>query len=71
LVPDYNAVIDELFSAPGNGITVTPPDFFVYFSSIDPGTGHFRYEDEFATPLHPNGVRYQAMADLWFENLTR
>lgn len=29
------------------------------------------YEDMFATPLHPNGFGYQAMADLWFENLTR
>ena len=53
VIEDYNAVIDELFSDPRNGITVTPPDFFAYFSSIDPGTGRFRYRMSLRHPCIP------------------
>jgi len=53
----YNAVIDELALA--NGIEVAPPDFYSYFEQ--------HYPDEFFDPLHPNGVGYQSMADLWFD----
>jgi len=53
----YNAVIDELAFA--NGIEVAPPDFYSYFEQV--------YPNEFKDSLHPNGVGYQSMADLWFD----
>ena len=56
-IQQYNAVIDELVLA--NGIEVVPPDFYSYFEQV--------YPDEFADALHPNGLGYQSMADLWFD----
>ena len=70
LVREYNLVINELKSDSSNGITVVPPDFYTYFGSIDPGTGRYRYEDQYGDNLHPNGVGYQSMAQLWLEALT-
>ena len=55
----YNAVIDELVAS--NGIAVVPPDFYAYFNA---------HQDEFSEPLHPNGVGYQSMANLWFNALS-
>jgi lysophospholipase L1-like esterase len=53
-IQEYNAVIDDLVVA--NGISVTPPDFYTYFKN---------HQGEFADGLHPNGVGYQSMANLW------
>jgi YD repeat-containing protein len=53
-IQEYNAVIDELVSV--NGISVTPPDFYTYFKN---------HQDELADGLHPNGIGYQSMANLW------
>ena len=50
----YNQVIDELVAA--NGITVSPPDFYGWFQA---------YPDQLFDLLHPNGVGYQSMAELW------
>jgi lysophospholipase L1-like esterase len=50
----YNQVIDELVAA--NGISVPPPDFYGWFLT---------HQGEFADALHPNGVGYQSMANLW------
>ena len=58
LIAEYNAVIDELVAA--NGIPVTPPNFFSYFQA---------HRDEFSDDLHPNGIGYQSMAELWFNSL--
>ena len=54
LVQEYNQVIDELIAA--NGILVPAPDFYTYFAS---------HTGEFSDDLHPNGVGYQSMANLW------
>jgi lysophospholipase L1-like esterase len=70
LIKEYNQVIDELVSDPLNNITVTPPDFYNYFKEIDPATASPRYEDQYADNLHPNGIGYQSMAQLWFEEIT-
>jgi lysophospholipase L1-like esterase len=70
-IREYNQVIDELVADPLNGIVVIPPDFYAYFSYFDPVTNRFRYEDEYATFLHPNGIGYQSMADLWYQALTQ
>jgi lysophospholipase L1-like esterase len=51
---EYNQVIDELVAA--NGISVTPPDFYVWFEA---------HQTQLVDPLHPNGVGYQSMANLW------
>jgi lysophospholipase L1-like esterase len=71
LIKEYNQVIDELVNDPSNAITVQPPDFYNYFKDIDPFTGNPRYLDQYADNLHPNGLGYQSMANLWFDALTR
>jgi lysophospholipase L1-like esterase len=71
LIREYNQVIDELVNDPSNAITVAPPDFYNYFKSIDPVTGNPRYTDQYADNLHPNGLGYQSMANLWFDALTQ
>jgi len=52
---EYNAAIGELVAE--NGITVSPPDFYALFQS---NTSLLN-----ADGLHPNGVGYQSMANLW------
>jgi lysophospholipase L1-like esterase len=61
LVQEYNLVIDELVAA--NSIPVTPPDFHAYFATHS-GT-------EYSDTLHPNGLGYKSMANLWFQALTQ
>ena len=61
-IQKYNQVVDELRSA--NGITAAAPDFYAYFDSTD-STGHLRYETQYFDNLHPNGIGYQSVADLW------
>ena len=51
----YNAAIDEL--ATTNGIKVVPPDFYTHFEA--------NYLTEMYDAIHPNGLGYQSMADLW------
>jgi lysophospholipase L1-like esterase len=60
LIRDYNTVIDALAEANGLGIAPIDPDFYAYFSAN---------QDEFTDNLHPDGVGYQSMADLWFNAL--
>ena len=50
----YNEVIDELVTE--NGILVTPPPFFEYFK---------HHTERLVDGIHPDGVGYQAMANLW------
>jgi lysophospholipase L1-like esterase len=66
-IRDYNEVVLELAHA--NGITLSFPDFYAYFTEENPETGRFRYEEEFADNLHPNGLGYQSMARLWKESI--
>jgi lysophospholipase L1-like esterase len=63
VVQDYNIVIDELVSDSHNRITVTPPDFYTYFST--------RYWSEYSDQFHPNGTGYQSMANLWYQALNQ
>jgi lysophospholipase L1-like esterase len=63
MIQEFNAVIDELVMDPSNGINVVPPDFYSYFE--------INYPTEYATWVHPNGIGYQSMADLWFQALTQ
>jgi lysophospholipase L1-like esterase len=58
IIQEYNIVIDELISS--NGITVVPPDFYTYYEN---------HQTEMSDDLHPNGIGYQAMANLWFNAL--
>jgi len=51
---EYNKVIDELVDE--NNISVTPPPFFEYFK---------HHPEQQADSIHPDGVGYQAMANLW------
>lgn len=71
LIKEYNQVVDELVNDPSNAITMPPPDFYNYFKDIDPVTGNPRYVDQYADNLHPNGLGYQSMANLWFDALTQ
>ena len=70
-IQEFNAVIDELIAQPSNGISVAPPDFYAYFSYYNETTNRFRYEDEYSTNYHPNGIGYNSMANLWFQALTQ
>ena len=70
-IKEYNQVIDELVNDLSNHITVIPPNFYNYFKEVDPVTGNPRYKDQFSDNLHPNGIGYQSMAELWFEALTQ
>jgi lysophospholipase L1-like esterase len=54
----YNQVIDELVAE--NNIGVVPPDFYGYFQN---------HQNEFFDDLHPNGIGYQSMGNLWFNAL--
>jgi lysophospholipase L1-like esterase len=58
-IQNYNLVIDELFF--DNGIMIIPPDFYSYFQS-HPG--------ELDDGIHPNGMGYRSMADMWFAALS-
>jgi len=59
-IQEYNLVIDELFF--DNSMLVIPPDFYTYFQ-LNP--------DELGSDgIHPTGIGYQSMADLWFTALT-
>jgi lysophospholipase L1-like esterase len=69
LIREYNQVIDELISDPGNSIVVPAPDFYGYFGQYDSGTGRYIYETQYFDNLHPNGFGYQSMGDLWFDSL--
>ena len=71
LIKEYNEVIDEFVNDPSNFISISPPDFYDFFKTVDPSTGNPRYEDQYADNLHPNGIGYQSMADLWFDALTQ
>jgi len=53
-VQEYNAVIDEL--AAENGLTISPPDFYTLFQAMNLLS---------TDGLHPNGLGYQSMANLW------
>ncbi|HEY3242238.1 MAG TPA: DUF2341 domain-containing protein, partial [Phycisphaerae bacterium] len=61
LIKQYNQVIDELRSIAANNITVVPPDLYTYFAA--------HYTTEYYDYIHPNGIGYQSMANLWFNAL--
>ena len=67
LIKDYIDIIDHGL----NNISLPSPDFYSYFSSRDPITGNYRYQDQYADNLHPNGEGYRSMAKLWFEALSQ
>jgi lysophospholipase L1-like esterase len=54
LYQTYNQVIDQLVAE--NNITVIPPDFYTWFQN---------HQNQFSDDLHPNGIGYQSMANLW------
>jgi lysophospholipase L1-like esterase len=58
LILEFNAVVDELIAIPGNNITIAAPDFYTYFWT--------NYTAEYFDNIHPNGVGYQSMGNLWF-----
>jgi lysophospholipase L1-like esterase len=60
LIAEYNQVVEELVQE--NGIAVSPPDFFSYFQANP---------NEFSDKLHPNGLGYRSMAELWFHSLQK
>ena len=62
-IREYNRVIDELVANPANDITVTPPDLYGYFL--------INYANEYSDQIHPNGLGYRSIADLWNEALTQ
>jgi lysophospholipase L1-like esterase len=57
LIRQYNQAIDQIVANTANHITVTPPDFYGYFSQ--------NWQTQYSDVLHPNGVGYQSMANLW------
>ncbi len=69
LIREYADVIDELIADSDNNIAMTAPDFYNFFNEVDPATGNLRYIDQYFDNLHPNGIGYQSMAELWFQKL--
>lgn len=63
LIQEYNQVIDELVANPANNIVTPPPDFHTYFAT--------HYPSEYWDNIHPNGIGYQSMSNLWFQVLTQ
>ena len=61
LIQEYNQVVDELFAANTN-IEFTPPDFYSYFEINHP--------TEYFDNVHPNGIGYRSMAQIWNDILT-
>jgi lysophospholipase L1-like esterase len=59
LYQGYNQAINELVAA--NNITVIPPDFYTWFQN--------NQNQLQSDGLHPNGIGYQSMANLWFNAL--
>jgi lysophospholipase L1-like esterase len=59
IIQDYNIVIDYLMTQIGNGMAA--PDFYNFFRSN---------QDQFSDNIHPDGLGYQSMADLWLSTLT-
>ena len=53
-IQEYNQVITNLVA--NNGITVTPPDFYIHFK-VNPG--------QLGDTVHPTSNGYQSMATLW------
>ena len=62
-IEQYNLVIDELFANSANNIPVPPPDFHTYFETA--------YPTEYHDSIHPKGIGYQSMGDLWIQVLTQ
>jgi lysophospholipase L1-like esterase len=58
-IQEYNLVIDELVDS--NHIGIVSPDFYCYFEN---------HPEFLADGLHPNGLGYQAMAQIWRKVLT-
>jgi len=56
---EFNLVIDELVAE--NSLSIAPPDFYDYFL--------LEFSTEYFDNIHPNGVGYESMADLWFDEL--
>jgi lysophospholipase L1-like esterase len=54
-IQDYNAAIDELTSE--HGLAASPPDFYNHF---------LNNTSELADDVHPNGIGYGSMAEMWF-----
>jgi len=57
IIQEYNLVIDELIADPANNIFTAAPDFYTYFQTNAPV--------EYIDTIHPNGIGYQSMANLW------
>jgi lysophospholipase L1-like esterase len=56
LLQEYNEVADELYWE--NELEAIPPDFYTLFETNP---------DQMADDLHPNGIGYQSMAQLWWD----
>ena len=63
----FNVVIDELVAA--NNITIVPPDFYTYFKETYEDTYSSTEQDGYADNLHPDGLGYNAMAEMWRDAL--
>jgi lysophospholipase L1-like esterase len=64
----YNIIIDELISE--NNIEILPPQFYSYFRDTYGDTYRTEIQDGYADNLHPDGLGYRAMANLWADVLT-
>jgi len=55
----FNLVVDELVLE--QGITLASPDLFTFFSN--------NFGTEYSDNIHPNGVGYESMAEIWADVL--
>ncbi len=66
-IREFNLVINELVST--NNITVLPPDFYTYFKETYGDTYSSTKQDGYADNLHPDGLGYNAIAEMWRDAL--
>jgi len=67
-IRSYNVVIGELAS--DNGISVLPPEFYTYFKDTYGDSYDETIADGYGDNLHPDGMGYNAMAELWRDALS-
>lgn len=66
-IREYNVIIDQLATA--NGITVLPPDFYIYFKDTYGDAYSPTLQDGYADNLHPDGMGHKDMTELWWNVL--
>jgi lysophospholipase L1-like esterase len=67
-IKEFNIVIQELIDE--NNIVIESPEFYSYFRDTYGDTYTKENQDGYADNLHPDGLGYKDMANIWANSLT-